>query len=128
VDLQQVMSQGAPAAGSMGSGMEGVRPGRYNGKSSFSAWKLKVLAYLQTIGVRDVVINDPGIFRINADAYTTIEGVSAAQNRASKLKKSEKAYSLLLNLLEDELIDLVATVDPGDAFMVWKMSKYIQCV
>ena len=42
-----------------------------------------------------------------------------AKARAVLMKKSEKAYSILLNLLEDELTDLIATVEQGDAYRVW---------
>ena len=114
------MSQ--PSATGDGSvGGDGIRPSRFNGKTSFGSWKMKVLAYLQAIGIRDVVIKDPGLFRVGgSDSPPTIEGVNAAKIRTFKLKQSEKAYSLILNLLEDELIDLVVTVESGDAFMLWK--------
>src|SRR4051812_35286799 len=93
----------------------GIRPTRFNGKTSFSAWKLKTLAYLQSLGLKDVVVNDPKKTQIgNGDANSKIKA-------ALLLKKSEKAYSILVNLLEDELTDLVATVETGDAFRVWSI-------
>jgi len=35
--------------------------------------------------------------------------------------KCEKAYAIVLNLLEDELIDLVSHVEPGNAHGVWSV-------
>lgn len=40
---------------------------------------------------------------------------------SSKRKKAEKAYAILLGLLEDNVIDLVAHVAPGDPYGVWKV-------
>jgi hypothetical protein len=36
---------------------EGIRPPRFGGMGSFSAWKLKVLAYLQPLGLKEVVVH-----------------------------------------------------------------------
>ena len=41
--------------------------------------------------------------------------------KAEVTKKVEKAYAILLNLLEDNVIDLVAHVPAGDAYGVWKV-------
>jgi hypothetical protein len=114
-----------------------IRPTRYNGKSIFSAWKFKTLAYLQSLGLKEVVVADPGLYNQTEAETKTLTGVAAAAAAASgsdgvssssssgkknalMLKqKSEKAYSILLNLLEDQLIDLVVNVEPGDAYRVW---------
>jgi len=113
----------------------GIRPTRYNGKSIFSAWKFKTLAYLQSLGLKEVVVADPGLFNPAEDTKTltgaaaaaaAASGSDGASSSSSSSKKNatvkvkcEKAYSILLNLLEDHLIDLVVNVEPGDAHRVW---------
>ena len=116
----------------------GIRPARFNGKSIFSAWKFKTLAYLQSMGLKEVVVEDPGVFPLE-DEWTTpaaaaaaavgSDGVSVSGSSSTTgvkkhvllKQKCEKAYSMLLNLLEDQLIDLVVNVEPGDARRVWKI-------
>lgn len=116
----------------------GIRPTRYNGKSVFSAWKFKTLAYLQSLGLKEVVVTDPGVFTpaeaesktlaaSAAAAASGSDGVSSSSSAsATSVKKNaivkakcEKAYSILLNLLEDQLIDLIVNVEPGNAHGVW---------
>jgi len=117
------MSQsGSSELGSAQMEGSGIRPTRFNGKTSFSAWKLKTLAYLQSLGLKDVVVNDPKLFQVEGIEKKSKTIENAEHNAKLKnmlMKKSEKAYSILLNLLEDELTDLVATVETGDAFRVW---------
>jgi hypothetical protein len=96
---------------------DSIKPNRFNGKTSWSAWKMKTLAFLQARNLRDVVVKDPGIFRISEGEMNVI----SKADLAILMKKSEKAYSLLLNLLEDEIIDLVAPAEAGDAFHLWKI-------
>ena len=111
----------------------GIRPTRYNGKSIFSAWKFKTLAYLQSLGLKEVVVADPGLFTevesktqsaaavaaSGSDGVSSSTSTSATSATAIVKAKCEKAYSILLNLLEDHLIDLVVNVEPGDAHRVW---------
>jgi len=148
VKSQQVMSQVSASDLSVTSGSgSAIRPTRYNGKTSFSAWKLKTLAYLQSLGLKDVVVNNPQLFQesetkgavVDVDVSPATEndyvhvktkkklkagmvhdsvGVNGS-SRSVLLKKSDKAYSILLNLLDDDLTDLVATVEQGNAFRVW---------
>jgi len=116
----------------------GIRPARFNGKSIFSAWKFKTLAYLQSMGLKEVVVEDPGVFPLEDEGTTPAaaaaaavgsDGVSVSGSSSTTgmkkhvllKQKCEKAYSMLLNLLEDQLIDLVVNVEPGDAHRVWKI-------
>jgi gag-polypeptide of LTR copia-type len=134
------MSQAsATDSGSTSSDGSAIRPSRYNGKTSFSAWKLKTLAYLQSLGLKDVVVRNPQLLQVEPekeevdvdedDHHVTIKKNNkgpavvdpGVKLKAVLMKKSEKAYSILLNLLEDELTDLVATVEQGDAFQVWSV-------
>lgn len=85
-----------------------VRPPIFSGKSSFSAWKHKVLAYLQSIGLKEVVVQPL--------AEAQVQSSKAASAVASK---SEKAYAILVNLLDDSLIELISSVPSGDAAGVW---------
>lgn len=129
-----------------------IRPGKYNGKTNFSAWKLKILAFLQSLALKQVVVQDPCLFdhstanpggdsqsQIPANegspgssrsasgsnatgANTSIDNTTKAKLKLQLLqvkKKSEKAYAIILNSLEDDVIDLVAHVEAGDAFKVW---------
>ena len=105
-----------------------IRPGKYGGKSNFSAWKFKTLAYLQSMGLKDVVVssvldvNELELDEAGSSVDTTSKkGKAAFLNDTAKLirRKSEKAYAILLNILEDELIDLIAHVEAGDAHGVW---------
>ena len=89
-----------------------IQPPRFGGKSSFSSWKLKVLAYLQPLGLREAVVGPP-LERKDEKGDEPRLGKSTQQQ--------EKAYAILLNLLDDELIDLVASVEPGNAAGVWKV-------
>lgn len=118
-----------------------IRPGKFNGKGNFSAWKFKTLAYLQSLGLKEVVVFNPFIFQgesteskgavtaTDADDGSSASSFSSASSSppaANKrimalLKKSEKAYAIVLNLLEDELIDLVSHVEAGDAHRVWSV-------
>jgi hypothetical protein len=57
-----------------------------------------------------------------AAAAVGSDGVSVSGSYSTGMKKHvllnqkcETAYSILLNLLEDQLIDLVVNVEPGDA-------------
>jgi hypothetical protein len=135
-------------------GSSGIRPNRFGGKGNFSAWKFKTLAYLQSLGLKEVVV----LNRTKTGVEVSLQGAgpSAAVTSASMkkgkgvilpdtsssgiigdpfiteksavsgsdvfqiaIRRSEKAYAILLNLLEDDLIDLVAHVEPGDAHGVW---------
>jgi hypothetical protein len=112
-----------------------IRPTRFNGKSIFSAWKFKTLAYLQSLGLKEVVVADPGVFTPaetemktpSGAAVVAASGSDGVSSSSSSMKKNvaivkakcEKAYSMLLNLLEDHLIDLVVNVEPGNAHAVW---------
>ncbi len=114
-----------------------IRPTRYNGKTNFSAWKFKTLAYLQSLGLKEVVVSDPGVsFPAETETKTRLGAAAVAasgsdsessssgtskKNVELKMQKCEKAYSILLNLLEDHLIDLVVNVEPGNAYRVWKV-------
>jgi hypothetical protein len=98
----------------------------YNGKSSFSAWKHKVLAYLQSIGLKDAVVG-PGARAQVLTAGVPVgsaSAVSTSSHVSVDVKRSEEAYALLLNLLDDTLIDLVSSVPCGDAAGVWKLLLY----
>ena len=112
-----------------------IRPTRFNGNSIFSAWKFKTLAYLQSLGLKEVVVADPGVFTPaeaemktpSGAAVVAASGSDGVSSSSSSMKKNvaivkakcEKAYSMLLNLLEDHLIDLVVNVEPGNAHAVW---------
>src|SRR2546421_3438383 len=84
----------------------GIRPTRFNGKTSFSAWKLKTLAYLQSLGLKDVVVINPQLFQVegydpNGESDTinpkkknkTDTGDPNSKLKNVLMKKSEKAYS-----------------------------------
>jgi len=107
-----------------------IRPGKFNGKGNFNAWKFKTLAYLQSLGLKEVVVFNPLVFQgesseskgavtatnagdgSSASSSSSASGSAPAANkRMALLKKSEKAYAIVLNLLEDELIDLVSHVE-----------------
>jgi len=109
---------------------DGIKPPRYGGKGSFFAWKLKVLAYLQPLALKDVVVN-PELEDENVEAQSSsssskrnTDASVASQSTGTvvtRVRKAEKAYGILLNLLEDQLIDLIANVEPGNAHGVWKV-------
>ena len=106
---------------------------RFGGKGAFSAWKLRVLAYLQTHGLKETVTSESYVsgqqigLLSSSSASSGSSGSSEEEKKAQlaglalRQKKSEKAYSLLLSLLEDHVIDLIAHVDSGDAYGVWKV-------
>ena len=115
-------------------GTGGIRPNKFGGKGNFSAWKFKTLAYLQSIGLKDIVVgsvlkgetesrHEAGVSDVTTNkkskAVSDTAAGSGTLNVQMQLRKSEKAYAILLNLLEDELIDLIAHVDAGDAHGVW---------
>src|SRR5205085_1357032 len=54
-----------------------IRPGKFNGKGNFSAWKFKTLAYLQSLGLKDVVVVNPLVFQGES---TESKGVVTATN------------------------------------------------
>jgi hypothetical protein len=148
------MSQGMNAAEGAYDGSSGIRPTKLTGKSSFSAWKIKTLAYLQSMGLKDMVVKPkvdlellvtgvslkPAKVKSDKVKVSTIattadptpsggDGTSTASDQkmmnvyggdpTQLIRRTEKAYAILLNLLDDELIDLVAHVEPGDAHGVW---------
>jgi len=94
---------------------ETIKVTRFGGKSSFSAFKHKVLAYLQTLGLKDVVVSGTEA----RGASSSSSGSSGKRSGEEISSKSERAYAILLNLLDDEVIDLVAHVEAGDAHGVW---------
>lgn len=94
---------------------ETIKVTRFGGKSSFSAFKHKVLAYLQTIGLKDIVVSGTE----TRGASSSSSGSSGKRSGEEISSKPEKAYAILLNLLDDEVIDLVAHVEAGDAHGVW---------
>jgi hypothetical protein len=118
-------------------GTSGIRPNKFGGKGNFSAWKFKTLAYLQSIGLKDIVVGSvlKGETESRHEAGSSAVTTSGKKDKATAdlvdaagsgsiginaiRKKSEKAYAILLNLLEDELIDLIAHVEAGDAHGVW---------
>lgn len=95
--------------------IETIKVTRFGGKSSFSAFKHKVLAYLQTIGLKDIVVSGTE----TRGASSGSSGSSGKRSGEEISSKSERAYAILLNLLDDEVIDLVAHVEAGDAHGVW---------
>src|ERR1700720_2449539 len=94
--------------------IETIKVTRFGWKSNFSAFKHKVLAYLQTLGLKDVVVSDT-----EARGASSSSGSSGKRSGEEISSKSERAYAILLNLLDDEVIDLVAHVEAGDAHGVW---------
>ena len=94
---------------------ETIKVTRFGGKSSFSAFKHKVLAYLQTLGLKDIVVSGTA----TRGASSSSSGSSGKRSGEEISSKSERAYAILLNLLDDEVIDLVAHVEAGDAHGVW---------
>jgi len=84
-----------------------IRLPRFGGEGSFQAWKLKVLAYLLPLGLKEAVVSDGS--------------PSSDEQKESSRLAQEKAYGILINLLEDRLIDLVVSVEPGNARGVWKV-------
>src|SRR5258708_7854452 len=124
-------------------GSSGIRPGKFNGKGNFSAWKFKTLAYLQSMDLKDTLVNSKSDIEMlmkeaGSSAEDTISkkgtfasdsssGSTSAIEKSSSgghpiqvlIRKSEKAYAILLNLLDDDLIDLIAHVEAGDAHRVW---------
>jgi hypothetical protein len=111
----------------------GIRPPRFGGRSSFSAWKLKVLAYLQPLGLKEAVMpvglpvgsreeeKAAGSVRSRRTEASVSSNLGSEEDAREQTLRQEKAYGILLNLLEDELIDLVASVEPGNARGVWKV-------
>ena len=105
-----------------------IRPSKYNGKTNFSAWKLKMLAYLQALSLKDhVVVTDFGLFRRQEGSNSpedpglqanTSGSTNPNKTRAILMKKSEKAYAVLLNSLEDDIIDLV-TCKSRNIYAFW---------
>jgi len=57
----------------------------------------------------------------SSSGSTSAIGKSSSGGRPNQvlIRKSEKAYAILLNLLDDDLIDLIAHVEAGDAHRVW---------
>ena len=106
---------------------------RFGGKGAFSAWKLRVLAYLQTQGLKETVTVNSYVPEEKAALVSGASGASGSSDedrkkaevalamRASQQKKRERAYALLVGLLDDNVIDLVAHVEAGDAYGVWKV-------
>ena len=104
---------------------------RFGGKGAFGAWKLRALAYLQTQGLKETVTTEGYVFGKKPALSLSLSGSSGSTDEekkkaeqllsAASMKKGEKAYSLLLSLLEDNVIDLVSHIEPGDAFGVWKI-------
>src|SRR3984957_4945382 len=94
--------------------IETIKVTRFGGKSSFSAFKHKVLAYLQTLGLKDVVVSGT-----EARGASSSSGSSGKRSGEEISSKSERAYAILLNLLDDEVIDLVVHVEAGNAHGVW---------
>src|SRR5258708_5381769 len=92
---------------------ETIKVTRFGGKSSFSAFKHTVLVYLQTIGLKDIVVSG------TETRGASSSGCSGKRSGEEISSKSERAYAILLNLLDDEVIDLVAHVEAGDAHGVW---------
>jgi gag-polypeptide of LTR copia-type len=126
--------------------IETIKVTRFGGKSSLSAFKYKVLAYLQTIGLKDIAVSGtetrgassgssgssgkrsgeeyeedepPRVSSKSSGISTSGSSKDTVVNGISRKQKSEKAYAILLNLLDDEVIDLVAHVEAGDAHGVW---------
>ena len=95
--------------------IETIKVTRFGGKSSFSAFKHKVLAYLQTLGLKDIVVSGTE----TRGASSSSSGSCGKRSEEEISSKSERAYAILLNLLDDEVIDLVAHVEAGDAHGVW---------
>lgn len=138
------MSESISSSVGVGDGSS-IRPSKFNGKGNFSAWKFKTLAYLQSLGLKEVVIqNLPALqsdssIEVQGSEFGTVTATNAGTlnsssntsssplgsssvSRGNVLKlKSEKAYAIVLNLLEDELIDLVSHVEPGNAHGVWSV-------
>jgi hypothetical protein len=124
------MSQvGAMSSVSESSGV--IRPPLYNGKSSFSAWKHKVLAYLQSLGLKDVVVSSATETQVQGSLNPVqTRSSSSTMNDSTEMtsdlitsatKRRDKAYAILLNLLDDSLIELISSVSVGDAAGVWKI-------
>src|SRR3954453_13013270 len=93
----------------------------YNGKNSFSAWKHKVLAYLEIVGLKDCV-NRPGVSAVQVQilgdsslssgkaSIDARSGSSSSVSSATTRQKNCEAYALLINLLDDSLVDLISVV------------------
>jgi hypothetical protein len=101
--------------------IDSIKVTQFGGKSSFSAFKHKVLAYLQTLGLKDIVVSGTETRGASSNNSSSSSSSSSSSKRSVEevSTKSERAYAILLNLLSDEVIDLVAHVEAGDAHGVW---------
>src|ERR1700722_5359098 len=75
--------------------IETIKVTRFRGKISFSAFKHKVLAYLQTFGLKDMVVSGTE----TRGTSSSSSGSSGKRSGEEICSKSERAYAILLNLL-----------------------------
>ena len=69
--------------------IETIKVTRFGGKSSFSAFKHKVLAYLQILGLKDVVVSGT-----EARGASSSSGSSGKRSGEEISSKSERAYAI----------------------------------
>jgi len=106
VKSQQVMSQVSASDLSVTSGSgSAIRPTRYNVKTSFSAWKLKTLAYFQSLGL-DVVVNNPQLFQESETkgAVVDVDESPATENDYVHVKTKKK--KLKAGVVHDHSVDV----------------------
>jgi len=89
-----------------------VAPFKFDGKN-FKLWKLKMTAYLEALGLLEVVVQEPSVAVASGSASSSVSSGKSTEDKA------KKAYSILVSSLMDEQLSLVINVSSGNAHGVW---------
>jgi len=89
-----------------------VAPFKFDGKN-FKLWKLKMTAYLEAMGLLEVVVQEPSLAVASGSASSSVSSGKSTEDKA------KKAYSILVSSLMDEQLSLVINVSSGNAHGVW---------
>ena len=92
---------------------------KFNGSANnFAQWKTRMEAYLEDKELLDVVENP--VLGIDEEAKVEFSSTYTNINGQDMIKKSKKAYAIIMMALGDEQLQLVMDVKRGNAYRVWK--------
>ena len=89
---------------------------KFNGSATnFAQWKTRMEAYLEDKELLEAV--EKPVVGIDEEAKAEL---NSTYNEQDMIKKSKKAYAIIMMALGDEQLQLVMDVKRGNAYRVWK--------
>jgi hypothetical protein len=93
------------------------KPSIFDGKD-FGSWKFKMVAYLNGVGLLDVVTKPPSLEEKKKES--SLDDPDAEKLLEKSLQQRNMAYSILVNSMAPSVLHLIQAAPLGDPHSVWQ--------